>query len=145
MKWLRNIIGGRDLVRDIDHIAIVVSDMEVAVEFYTKVLGLSLIRDGRTDGGEKKTFIGTESKVILAMTENRVRKASDEVCAGCVNHIAFGVKDVEKAAKILRERGVEFIEEKKSEDGKVKAYHFLDPDGLELEICGDTGGEVPQY
>ncbi|MEQ9619915.1 MAG: VOC family protein [Deltaproteobacteria bacterium] len=145
MKWLRNIIGGNDIVKDIDHIAIVVSDMDVAVEFYTGVLGLRLIRDGRTEGGEKKTFIGTKSKVILAMTEDKNRKASDGGSAGGVNHIAFGVDDVEKAGNILKERGVNFIEEKIGEDGKVQAYHFLDPDGLELEICGDTRGEVPQY
>lgn len=145
MKWLRNIMGGNDIVKDIDHIAIVVSDMDVAVEFYTKVLGLRLVRDGRTEGGEKKTFIGTKSKVILAMTEDKNSEASNSGSAGGVNHIAFGVDDVEKAGKILKERGVNFIEEKISEDGKIKAYHFLDPDGLELEICGDTRGEVPQY
>ena len=145
MKWLRNIIGGNYIIKDIDHVAIVVSDMDVAVEFYTEVLGLGLIKDGRAEGGEKKTFIGTKSKVILAMTEDKEGKARDNASAGGVNHIAFGVSDVEKAAEILRGKGVKFIEEKVSEDGKVKAYHFLDPDGLELEICGDTRGEVPQY
>lgn len=145
MKWLRKIIGGNDVVSDIDHIAIVVSDMDVAVEFYTRVLGLGLIKDGRSEGGEKKTFVGTKDKVILAMTEHKNRKAPDEVFAGGVNHIAFGVDDVEKAASVLRERGVHFIERKTGEDGNIKAYHFLDPDGLELEICGDTRGEVPQY
>ena len=145
MKWLRNIIDRNDIVRDIDHIAIVVSDMDVAVEFYTEVLGFNLIKDGRTEGGEKKTFIGSKSKVILAMTEDKNRRSPDEGYAGGVNHIAFGVKDVEKAGKLLKERGVDFIEEKIDEDGKIRAYHFLDPDGLELEICGYTRGEVPQY
>ena len=37
------------------------------------------------------------------------------------------------------------VEIKVGDDGKGKAYHFLDPDGLELEIYGDTGKEVPQY
>ena len=62
-----------------------------------------------------------------------------------VNHVAFGVDDVDKSSQILKERGVEFIEIKVGDDGKGKAYHFLDPDGLELEIYGETGKEVPQY
>ena len=35
---------------------------------------------------------------------------------------------------------VTFIEEKVEKDGKIKAYHFLDPDCLELEVYGKTGG-----
>jgi catechol 2,3-dioxygenase-like lactoylglutathione lyase family enzyme len=62
-----------------------------------------------------------------------------------VAHIAFRVDDVEKAIKVLRERGLEFIEEKLDKSSKKKAYHFLDPDGLELEICGKTGEIVPAY
>lgn len=145
MKWLRDMWGKGTMIRHIDHIAIVVSDMDRAVEFYTGVLGLRLVRDGRSRGGEKKSFIGTESEVIVALTEDRKRGGGGFESAGGVHHIAFRVDDVEKAAQVLKERGVEFIEEKISEDGKITAYHFLDPDGLELEICGETEGEVPQY
>lgn len=145
MRWLRNIAGRGTMIRDIDHIAIVVSDMDRAVEFYTGVLGLKLILDGRPQGGEKKSFIGTKSKVLIALTEDKQRRGAEGPFVDGVNHVAFGVGDVEKAHQILKERGVEFIEEKTGPDGKIKAYHFLDPDGLELEICGKTGGEVPQY
>lgn len=145
MEWIRNIIGGKMLIKGLDHIAVIVSDMDRAIEFYTNVLGLKLIKDGRPEGGRKKTFIGTDKKAILALAEDngRRRVAGDSVEG--VNHIAFFVDDIEKASGLLRERGVNFIEEKISEDGKIKAYHFLDPDGLELEICGETSGEAPQY
>lgn len=133
------------MIRDIDHVAIVVSDMDRAVDFYTGVLGLKLILDGRSQGGEKKSFIGTKSRVLIALTEDSERGGSPGPSAEGVNHIAFGVDDLEKAHRILRERGVEFIEEKSSPDGKIQAYHFLDPDGLELEICGEPAGDVPQY
>lgn len=145
MSWLKKLIGGGELIVDIDHVAIVVSDMDRAVEFYAGVLGLKLIRDGRSQGGEKKTFLGTESGVLVALAEDKTRKHAEEHSTGGVNHIAFGVDDLEKMSKLLRERGVEFIEEKTGEDGKVTAYHFRDPDGLELEICARTGDDVPTY
>jgi lactoylglutathione lyase len=145
MKWLRNITRGRTLVRGLDHIAIVVSDMDRSVEFYTAVLGMSLIKDGRPEGGQKKSFIGTDKKAVLALTENKDRAGDAGSRIEGVNHVAFYVEDVEKAGALLRERGVRIIEEKVGQDGRTSAYHFLDPDGLELEICVETGREAPQY
>ncbi|MEW6145607.1 MAG: VOC family protein [Thermodesulfobacteriota bacterium] len=145
MNWLRNITRGRTLVRGLDHIAIVVSDMDRSVEFYTAVLGMKLIKDGRAQGGQKKSFIGTDKKAVLALTENKDRAGDSGSRIEAVNHIAFYVDDAEKAGSLLRERGVRIIEEKVGQDGKTRAYHFLDPDGLELEICVETGKEAPQY
>jgi catechol 2,3-dioxygenase-like lactoylglutathione lyase family enzyme len=145
MSWLRKLIGGDELINDIDHVAIVVSDMDKAVEFYEGVLGLKLIRDGRSQGGEKKTFLGTESGVLVALSEDKTRKHTEERNTGGVNHIAFGVDDLEKVSRLLAEKGVNFIEEKTAEDSTVTAYHFRDPDGLELEICARTEGDVPTY
>jgi hypothetical protein len=59
--------------------------------------------------------------------------------------VAFGVDDIEKSSQVLKDKGIEFIEIKMGDDGKAKAYHFLDPDRLELEIYGYTDKEVPQY
>jgi lactoylglutathione lyase len=145
MKWVRDIFADKVFIKGLDHIALIVSDMDRAIEFYTAVLGLKLIKDGRPEGGLKKTFIGTRNRPILALIEDKERRTLTSVSVGGVNHIAFSVDDIEKASGLLKERGVKFIEEKISGDGKVIAYHFLDPDGLELEICAETLKDVPQY
>lgn len=141
MKWLRRMLGGeKGNVGGIDHVAIVVSDMDRALGFYSGMLGLEIIRDGRPEGGEKKTFLGSEGSVFLAVTEDKNRSAE-----GPVNHIAFRVGGVEALGQRLKNAGISFIEEKTGPDGKTTAYHFLDPDGLELEICAAAPNEVPQY
>ena len=145
MGLLDRIIGKDEMIKDLNHVAIVVSNMDRSIEFYTDVLGLKLILDGRSQGGEKKTFLGTKSKAIIALSEDKNRTLNRGDYVEGVNHVAFGVDDVEKSSQVLQEKGVEFIEIKVGEDGKGKAYHFLDPDGLELEIYGDAGKEVPQY
>jgi catechol 2,3-dioxygenase-like lactoylglutathione lyase family enzyme len=145
MGWLDKIVGKGEMIKGLDHVAIVVSDMDRAIEFYTEVLGLRLISDGRPKGGEKKSFLGTKSKAIVALSEDRNRAMQKGEYLAGVNHVAFGVDDAEKSSRILKERGIQFVEIKVGEDGKPNAYHFLDPDGLELEICSDTGEEVPQY
>ena len=146
MKWLRNILRGKTPVGGIDHIAIVVSDMDRSLEFYTAVLGMELIKDGRPEGGLKKSFLGTGGKTLLALTEDKNRSGATaaERIEG-VNHIAFYVDDLDKAGGLLREKGIRIIEEKVSQDGSTTAYHFLDPDGLELEVCVETGKVTPQY
>jgi len=145
MKWLRNILRGKTPVGGIDHIAVVVSDMSRSLEFYTAVLGMELIKDGRPDGGLKKSFVGAGGKTLLALTEDKNRSGAPAERTEGINHIAFYVDDIDKAGASLREKGVPIVEEKVSQDGRITAYHFLDPDGLELEICVETGKVTPQY
>lgn len=143
MKWLRKLRGkGGGMIKEIDHAAIVVSDMDRAFEFYCGVLGLKVLLDGRSSGGEKKSFLGNGKRALIALTEDKDRKTGG---GDIVNHIAFLVDDLGKSSNMLKEKGINFIEEKKDNSGKTTAYHFLDPDGLELEICVPSDEDVPQY
>lgn len=132
-------------IKGIDHVAIVVSDMDRSLKFYNEVLGLVVLKDGRNEGGDKKSFLGTKNKSLVALTEDKNRATEDSEVIEGVSHIAFKVEDVEKAKNTLENKGVSFIEVKISDDGKTKAYHFLDPDGLELEIFGESTVSVPPY
>ena len=145
MEWLRELRNKGGMIKQIDHAAIVVTDMDRAFEFYSGVLGLDVILDGRKSGGQKKSFLGNKKHALIALTEDENRTRGGTAHAGGVDHIAFLVGDLEKSSRLLKDRGVSFIEEKKDESGKITAYHFLDPDGLELEICAAAGNEVPQY
>jgi lactoylglutathione lyase len=145
MKWIKNLVGRETLITGIDHVAITVSDMDRSIEFYNEVLGLSILKDGRNEGGEKKSFLGTKDHTSIALTEDKKLNRDKSQIVESVAHVAFKVVDVEKARETLKSKGVTFIEEKVEKDGKVKAYHFLDPDGLELEIYGETGEAVPPY
>ena len=139
MGLFSKLLGEGTMIKGIDHVAIIVSNMDKSIEFYGKVLELKLHHDGRADGGSKKSFLGTKSRTLIAMLENRDRGKEAPGLVQAVAHVAFRVDDVERAREFLKEKGVEFIEEKSEEGGKKKSYHFLDPDGLELEIYGEVG------
>ena len=145
MGWLDKLVGKKEMIKGLDHVAIVVSDMDRSIGFYRDVLGLTLILDGRQSGGEKKSFLGTKSKAIVALSEDKNRPIDNGGYVEGVNHVAFSVVDAEESSQVLKDKGIEFIEIKMDDDGKPKAYHFLDPDGLELEIYTETQKEVPQY
>jgi len=144
MDILKKIKGDDQFITGIDHVAIVVNDMDRSIKFYSEILNLAVLYDGRKDGGDKKSFLGKKEKSFVALTENSL-KNSDEKNIESVSHIAFKVDNVEEAKEVLEKRGIEFIEIKVSEDGKSRAYHFLDPDGFELEIYGGTGEIIPAY
>jgi lactoylglutathione lyase len=145
MKWLKSLVSSDTFITGIDHVAIVVSDMDRSIEFYNKVLGLRILKDGRNEREKKKSFLGTKDHTLIALTEDKKLNRDKSQIVESVAHVAFRVDDVEKASKALKSKGVTFIEEKVERDGKIKAYHFLDPDGLELEIYGETGESVPPY
>lgn len=144
MDILDTIRSKDPMISGIDHVAIIVNDMDKSIEFYSQVLGLVILYDGRKDGGNKKSFLGIKEKSFVALTENP-DKNMDSSIVESVCHIAFKVDKLEKAKESLSKKGIEFIEEKKNDKGKIVAYHFLDPDGFELEIYGEEMEIVPAY
>jgi lactoylglutathione lyase len=145
MKWIKKLVSSDNMITGIDHVAIVVSDMDRSIEFYNEVLGLTILKDGRNEGEKKKSFLGTKDHTLIALTEDKKLNRDKSQIVESVAHVAFKVNNVEKTSKTLIGKGITFIEEKIEKDGKVRAYHFLDPDGLELEIYGETGVSVPPY
>jgi len=145
MKWVKDQLTSNKIIEGIDHVAIGVSDMNVSLKFYSGILGLDIIHDGRNDGGDKKSFLGSKDKALVALTEHKDASLENEKNPIGVSHIAFKVNDIEEASKLLKEKGVTFIEIKTDEEGRGIAYHFLDPDGTELEIYDDPGKSVPPY
>lgn len=144
MDILKKLKSNDQFISGIDHVAIVVKDMDRSIKFYTEILNLVVLYDGRKDGGDKKSFLGKKEKSFVALTEDSQKNTNENVVES-VSHIAFRVENVEEAKDILESRGIDFVEIIVSEDGTSGAYHFLDPDGFELEIYGGTGEIIPAY
>ncbi len=123
------------MLKGVDHVDLVVSNMDEAIAFYTEKLGMKLNRDGRLDGGRKHTFLGGEASSFLALEEEPgfPVEGSGKQRLG---HLAFAVDEVETARTELSRRGVAITGERIDEDGKAKSYYFDGPDGIHLEIYG---------
>jgi glyoxylase I family protein len=123
------------VLKGVDHVDLVVSDMEQSITFYTEKLGLKIRYDGRPDGGRKHTFLGDGRAAFLALEEDRGFKA-ERPGKERLGHLAFTVDDVEAARTELARRGVAITGDRTDEDGKAKSYYFSGPDGIRLEIYG---------
>ena len=129
-------------ITGIDHVAIIVKDMDRSLNFYHETVGLDILYDGRKQSKDKKSFLGNEEKSLIALTENPGKNTGSQKDQS-VSHIAFRVDELNKAVVRLQTKGVNFIEIKKNSEGRPVAYHFLDPDGFELEIYNDKEKVAP--
>lgn len=127
----------------IDHVTILVEDLERSVRFYTEKLGFEVRGETPPEGGMKTVFLRSGEAFIdlYGLLEGRpVRRERGEREAGFV-HLALKVEDFDETYMELLRRGVEFhigpLYQPRS--GRRIAF-FKDPDGNVLHI---TDGEFP--
>ena len=121
-------------VQGIDHVAINVSDLDKALEFYTKVLGLKITeREYSKPGIEYFLDCGT-SLVGLIQGEGEGEKHFFKDGGIGANHVSFRTStgDFDAIIEELKERKVPVHFFKKRE--KSWSVYFSDPDGNKLEI-----------
>ncbi len=131
-------------MRGVDHLDLVVSDLERSLSFYTQLLGpLGFTRTSEIEGerGERVVYIGGSGgpAVSLRARQSDAHPTPYDRYALGIHHLAFAAasrEQVEERAAWLRDRGVE-IESGPKEYDYTPGYYavfFYDPDGIKLEI-----------
>lgn len=118
------------LVTAIDHIVLTVRDIEAAVAFYERVLGVEAVTFA---GGRRALQVG-DQKINLQVLGQETR-----------NHAAIGCGDVclvteaapEEVVARLKAEGVAIVEgpvAKTGARGPITSVYFNDPDGNLIEV-----------
>lgn len=120
----------------IHHIAIIISDIEKAREFYVQKLGFEVIRENyRAERGDWKLDLRVDEHTeleIFAEKNSPKRVNRPEACG--LRHLAFRVESVEETVKELKSLGIECEPVRFDTYTKDKMTFFQDPDGLPIEI-----------
>ena len=120
----------------IHHIAIIVSDIEKAREFYVQKLGFEVIRENyRAERGDWKLDLRVDEHTeleIFAEKNSPQRVTRPDACG--LRHLAFRVESVEETVKELKSLGIECEPVRFDTYTKDKMTFFHDPDGLPIEI-----------
>lgn len=128
------------MIERIDHAAIVVSDMQKSIDFYTQNLGFEYIRNLEFADRELVILaLGQKPAAKLELlrydaTDAALHVPEDRTILG-LRHLAFHVSDIAETHALLGEKGVKLIEDPpfQKEDGPPIAFG-MDPDGILLEF-----------
>ena len=136
------------MIKRIDHIAIVVEDIDKALGFWRDALGLELTHvEDVPDQESAVAFLPTgesEVELVKPTTANSgVARYLAKHGPG-VHHICFEVADIEAALKTLKARGVRLINETPTLGTGGKKIAFIHPEsthGVLVEMYELTAGE----
>ncbi len=119
------------------HTMLRVGDLERSIEFYTKVLGMKLLRRTDYPGGRfTNAFVGYDDEsraAVLELTHNWDTKAYD-LGAG-FGHVAVEVDDAYKACEAVKKQGGKVTREAGPMKHGTTVIAFVeDPDGYKIEF-----------
>ncbi|WP_455192170.1 SMU1112c/YaeR family gloxylase I-like metalloprotein [Gemmiger sp.] len=123
-------------LNSVHHIAIIVSDIEKAREFYADKLGFEVIRENyrkERDDWKLDLRVDEHTELEIFAEKNPPKRVNRPEACG-LRHLAFRVKSVEEAVKELAETGIECEPIRTDSYTGEKMTFFFDPDGLPLEI-----------
>jgi len=141
------------MLKKIDHVNVVVSDLDKAREFFTQ-LGFLVGDESELEGEWISEIVGLkdvkaryvtltlpDSTAKLELIEYSSPPSDKDPKIGMANqmgfrHIAFEVKDIETTVQNMKNNGIEFI-------GPIQTYpktgkrlvYFRGPDGILLELA----------
>ena len=123
-------------LNSVHHIAIIVSDIEEAREFYIKKLGFEAIRENyrkERDDWKLDLRVDEHTELEIFAEKNPPKRVNRPEACG-LRHLAFRVASVEETVKELGEIGIECEPIRTDTYTGEKMTFFFDPDGLPLEI-----------
>jgi methylmalonyl-CoA epimerase len=126
----------------IDHVAIVVADLEAALATYTNTLGFRLLyRETIADQGVEALGIETGDSVIELLRpladDSPIARFRGEA-AGKLHHIAYRVEDIRAELARLKAEGVRLIDDEPRRGAHGNTIAFLHPKstgGVLTELC----------
>lgn len=123
-------------LKGIHHIAIICSNYEKSKQFYTDILGLTILKE--TFRAERNSYkldlaINHQYCIELFSFPNPPKRVSRPEACG-LRHLAFEVEDIEHSIKNLNAKGITTEPIRIDEITGKKFTFFNDPDNLPLEL-----------
>jgi len=120
------------------HTMIRVRDLEASLDFYTRLLGMKLLRrNDFPDGKFTLAFVGygdESDHSVIELTHNWDQKDPYEIGTG-FGHIALGVPDIYKTCEALAANGAKIPRAPGPMKHGTTVIAFVeDPDGYKIEL-----------
>ena len=136
------------LLDGVNHLAIITNDSERLHAFYGEVFDAQVTRDGPAGPGMRLSFInvGPHSELNVFEIEDNAEadRQTPMFARGRIDHMGLHAASID-AFDTIRDRLIErgatdgFV----TDFGPVLSLFFIDPDGLEGEVCVTNPSAVP--
>jgi len=113
-----------------------VRDLKKSLNFYQKIWGTRIVRRGKMPHGGQFICLrspGSDQELELNWYPKRSKFYSKYKRGDELDHLAFGVGDVNAALKKLIPKGVEVAVSPSKAEGVTEVY-LKDPDGIWIEL-----------
>ena len=134
-RYCNDIVLRTDIRVRLLHTMIRVGNLKESLDFYTRVLGMTLLRKKDYPSGKfTLAFVGYGDEAdtaVIELTHNW--EVSEYDMGDGVGHIALGVDDIYAACQLIKEAGAEVIREPgpMKHGGSIIAF-VQDPDGYKI-------------
>jgi lactoylglutathione lyase len=121
-------------VKKIEHVGIMVTDMEASIAFYRDVIGLELLDRLSLDNGVSLGFLGfpNAEETVIELVSKQDNEFPEE---GRVHHLAFTVSELETEIDRLKSLNISFVNESISTLPNGSKYiFFYGPDRERIEF-----------
>jgi len=120
------------------HTMVRVRDLDASLDFYTRLLGMQVLRKKDHPGGEfTLAFVGYQPESegpVIELTHNWGRAEPYDLGSG-YGHIALGVPDIHAVCDRLRAEGAKITREPgPMKHGSTVIAFIEDPDGYKIEL-----------
>ena len=129
------------------HTMLRVGDLQRSVDFYTKVLGMKLLRTSDYPDGEfTLAFVGYGNEydnTVLELTYNYGKESYE--MGGAFGHLALEVDDIYAECEAVKAKGGKVVREAGPMKSGTLVIAFLeDPDGYKIEFIQKGSIEYPR-
>lgn len=120
------------------HTMVRVRDLDASLDFYTRLLGMKLLRrKDYPEGRFSLAFVGYGAEIdhaVIELTHNWDQPTDYDLGNG-YGHIAIAVEDIYKVCDELKAKGAKVIREAGPMKNDTLVLAFLqDPDGYKIEL-----------
>ena len=114
------------MIRKMEHVAIMVRDMDQSIRFYSKMFGFRVrLRGSKPD--REMAFLYHEAQPDMEIELIQEKTAETEYSeTGIVNHLAFTVENIEVTIQFLKENEIVFTSDEVKptlEGGRMILFH----------------------
>ena len=125
-------------VKTLDHVTLIVKDLELSRQFYCDLLGMhEIYRPSFSFGGKWFQVGDAQIHLILEHDESGPvgENTSTQKKSSRNRHFALEIEDGHAAAKFFQDRGIPLVAGPQERPDGVVQIFVNDPDGYVVELC----------